>query len=398
MLPRIRIIAVFACIGIVIGIAPQVVRADSTNWGQEFLSMFRSNKSPAAQSEGATYTARTATPANTAKTTSAVSYHRLARMYADQNDKSNANTNFSLALQNASQHQVAGIAVDYAAFLTDCGDLRRAELMLRQALLQSPDNTEITGMLARCLIRQDKVTEGRRYFLSIGTEATANAEIAAIYREQGNTGMLVAVEQKWGSAHPEATRPAMVRPEAVQPVQPAPVLVAAASPRLAAAQPLPNIAIEQAVRTFPQPPLTTAVAPRTDVAREVASFVPPPAPAPVSKSEFFDNRVPIPVPKVAPLPATVATDSPSPAPAPALFALTPMPTQPAPAKLALTNPVRLVAAPVPAPVVPAAETKGPPQPATTIQPRRHYVVNAGTSTEFETLPPGVRSVAATVER
>jgi len=400
MFSCIRIIAVFVCFGIGIGIAPQVVQAN--NLGKEFLSMFRSNKSQTAQSE------RTSQTANTPNATSAVSYHRLAIKYAEQNEVGKANANYSLALQNATSRQYAGIAVDYATFLTNRGDLHRAELVLRQAITQFPEDAEFVRMLARCLIRQEKMVEGRRLFLSVGTEAEARAEMAAILQEQGNTGMLVAVEQKWGSARPEATRPvpAMVRPEAVpavqtdpvliaatsrpatvarpETVQPAPARVAAATPRLAAAPPLPN-----AVRA-PQPPLS--VASRADVApRNVVAVAATPAIPPVSRSEFFDNRVPIPVPKVTPLPVAIAANPPN--LAPALLAQTPIQAEPVRERLALTNPVRLAG--TPAPVAPEAE---PPKPATTIQPRRHYVVNAGTATGLEALLPGVRPVAAMVER
>jgi len=339
-------------------------------------------------------------------------------MYAEQNDRSKANTHFSLALQNASPQQVAGIAADYATFLTDWGDHRRAELMLRQALTQSPDDVELIRMLARCLIRQEKVTEGRRYLLSVGTVAEANAEIAMIYRDQGNIDMLVAVEQRWGSSpsgairpettSPEATKPvlAMARPEAVQPeaVRSAPVHVTAAAPKPVTAPPLPGV-----VRT-PQPPLPAAVAPRTnvppqDVAVLIAATPSAATPStatpstastvPVSRSEFFDSRVPIPVPNVTPLPAVIAANAPS--PAPALQALPSATTQPERGRPVLTNPVRFASAPVPV-TTPEAETKEPPKPAMTVQPRRHYVVNAGTSADLEALLPNVRPVAATVAR
>jgi len=130
----------------------------------------------------------------------------------------------------------------------------------------------------------------------------------------------------------------------------------------------------------------------------VAVVAATPVAAPVSKSEFFDSRVPIPVPKVTPLPAVIAAHSPSPAPAPFVRTPATMQTETMQTdreKITLTNPVRLSAAPVP--VTPEVETKEPPKPAMTIQPRRHYVVNAGTSTELEALLP-VRPVAAMVER
>ena len=371
MFLRIHVIAVFVCIGI--GIVPQFSLANSPNPGRDFLSIFRSNKSPAAKNEGVSNAA------------SATSYHRLARTYADQNAVDKANTNYSLALRNAAPRQVAGIAADYAAFLTDTGNLHRAELMLRQALSQSPDDTEIIRMLARCLVRQEKIAEGLRHFRSIGTEAEARAEIAAIYREQGNTEMLAVAEQRWGTARPEATRPepvrvaaaptprpATVRPETVGPEEPVRV---AAIPRPATALPFPGT-----VRTLP--PAPAVAVPREAVAIAAAPIVPP-----LSKSEFFDTRVPIPVPKSA-LPVMVAANSPRSAlPAPA-----PIATQQPQTRPVLANPVRLATAP--APTLPKANE--PPRPAVAIQPSRHYVVNAGTSTDLDSLLPIIRPATATV--
>ena len=408
MFSRAHIIVAFVCFGMGLGFATQVVRADSTNLGQEFLSLFRSNKSQAVQK-------------GTTGASSAASYHRLARTYAEQNDTERAKTNFSLALQNAAPQQVVSIAADYAAFLTDNGDLRNAELMLKQALNQSPNDAELVKMLARCLVRQDRIVEGRRYFLSVGTEAEAGAEIAAIYRQQGNTEMLVAVEQKWGAARPDAAkpttvrpeqgntdmlaaaeqkrevarpdaaRPATVRPEAMQPV---PVLIAA-TPR-----PATSPSLSGSVRALPQPPTPAVLTPRAAVApREVTVIAAAPVTIPVSKSEFFDNRVPIPVPRVVSLPVVIAADSPRPAQelsALAHVVTQPTPVQPAPERLVLTNPVRLAAAPSPGTF--ETEAKEPPRPAKVVQPRRHYVVNAGTSADLEAILPIIRPVAAAIAR
>ena len=358
------------------GIIPQHLLAHSPNPGRDLLSIFRSGKSPVPRNEGVS---------------NAASYHRLAKTFAEQNDVSRANTNFSLALRHATPRQVAGIVADYATFLTEIGDLRKAELMLRQALTQSPHDTEITRMLARCLVRQDRMIEGLRHFRAIGTEAEAKAEIAAIYLERGDAEKLAMAERKWGIERPDAVRPvpALIavapRPGPVS-VQPEPVLVATA-PRPVVAPPLPRAA------TQTLSPSRVPVTPRVEVVpTETVMIAAAPVSPPLSKSEFFDTRIPIPVPRTAPLPAMIATNSPK--PVPALSGPAPAAAHSLPERLVLTNPVRLAAAPLP--VLPAVNAKEPPKPTVAIQPRRHYVVNAGTSADLSTLLPDIRPAGATV--
>jgi len=408
MFSRVHIIAAFTCFWVGMGIAPQHAPAQAPNPSKDLLSMLRSGKSSAAKNDSVPNAA------------SAASYYRRAQTYAEQKDVNRANTNFSLALQNATPRQIASIAADYAAFLTDTGDLHRAELMLRQALAVSPGDTDITRMLARCLVRQDKMVEGLRYFKSIGTESEAKAEIAAIYLEQGNTDMLIAAERRWGAASPQearpstvrpepalvaaAPRPATVRPESARPATvrpeptPKPALVAttsrpepdliASAPRKAMAPPLPGKA-----DTLPLTQMITITAPRVEVApREVAFVAAAPVSPPLSKSEFFDNRVPIPVPGFAASPAGMVATSPKLAPA----VSTPAREQLAP-KSVLMNPIRLAAAPMPLPKkAEAAEAKeSSPKPAAPAQPRRHYVVNAGAS-DLSVFLPGIQPTVATV--
>jgi len=296
----------------------------------------------------------------------AESHYRLAKTYADKNDVARASVYYGLALKNAAPKQVAGIASDYAAFLSETGDLRKAELILRQALTQSPHSEELIRMLARCLVRQEKVVEGLRYFKSVCSETEAREEIAAIYREQGNSDMLLAIEQKWGSA------------------KQGPVLVATG--------PKPASALSTKVAT-PNPDSAT-VAPKPLVA--TATPV-----APSSKAEMFDTKIPIPVP--APLP--VAASSPRPAPAPTLpssqWATIASLSKPAPLPVAtltamekrtlvLEKTVELSAAPQP-----VLSERYLPKSEVVPQPRKHYVVNAASSADLDALFP-VKPVAATV--
>lgn len=372
MCPRVHFIAVFACIGLGMGV-PQFSLANSPHSGNDLFSAFRAGKSTAAKNEEI----------------SAMYCYRLAKTYAEQNDVDRANANFSLALQNAAPKQVAEIAADYAAFLMDTGDVRRAELLFRQTLSLSPDNTDIVRKLARCLVLQERTIEGLRYLKTIDTEAEARAEIAAIYREQGNTEMLIAVNRQWGAASPETVRPEAIRLEPALIAATPPTPMAAPRPRLATTAAEPESALIAATqRPAVAPPLPSAVralpsvpaaaVPRVNdvLGNAVAVIAATPAAPSLFKSKLFDSKVPIPVPQAAPSPVAA------------------QPALGKPEKLVLTNPIKLATAPKPIPS--AVGTKELSRPAVTIQPRRHYVVNAGTSTDLETLFPVIRPAAIAV--
>ena len=288
----------------------------------------------------------------------AESHHRLAKVYADRNDVERASAYFGLALKNAAPKQVAVIASDYAAFLLETGDLHKAELILRQALTQSPHNEELIRTLARCLVQQDKVIEGLRYFKSICSETEAREEIAAICRERGNADMLAAMEKKWGAATSE------------------PVFVAAT----------------------PKPALPTQAA--TTAKTLVAAATPVVSP---SKSDIFDTRIPIPVPKSVSSP--IATSSPRLAPSPPL----PPPQRVATAGLPQSAPLPVATLSVAKKRTPVSENpvklsavrqpvlseEYPPKPEVALQPRKHYVVNAAASADLDALFP-IKPVVATV--
>jgi len=396
MFARIRPFLILACIGI--GIAQQLSQATPPDSG--LVSLVRSYKD------------RVSRGGERVDTAASMSAHRLAKAYTEQNDVRKADTQFALALQNAPSKQVAAIAMDYATFLSDTGDLRKAELILRQALTQSPDNKELTRMLARCLVLQEKVIEGLRYFKTIYSDAEAKAEVAAIYREQGDSDTLAAVERRWGAAttKPESVKQGTVRPE---PTNQEPVLVAVTpkpatltptlTPRQIAppelimseqtATPPPRLIVkaETATPSKPSvvpvlPPASVKIAPKTTFPQTFVAATPI---EPLSKSEFFDTRVPIPVLRQAPLPV-VATQLPKSAPLPMLSsspkpAPVPMTGTPSSGKIALVNPVKLSATPVLSAKLPISSGA--------VHPRRHYIVNADTSESLDALFP-IRPVAA----
>ena len=362
-----RIIAVFVLVGI--GIAPQFATADSPHSRKDLLSMIRSYQSPVAKHEERTDGA------------SATPNHRLAKTYASQNDAGKANTHFGLALQNATAKQIPTIATDYATFLTETGDLRKAEIVLRQALTQVPNDTELTKKLARCLVLQDKMIEGLRYFKTVYSEAEAKAEIAAIYREQGDTDSLAVVEQRWGT--PKTARPEPVRSE--------PVLIAATPkpvvlPLIPKARPFPPPPTE-IVNTVPRTMRTPSQAPAVVASEEVAVIVAPPIEPPRSKPELYDTKIPMPTLNSAPQPVVATARLPKPAPTALVPKLpAPMPLTLTADQLVLENPVKLAMVPTP-PDAAHPEVMEPPRPTVITQPRKHYVVNANSSADLDALFP-----------
>ena len=383
MFTDIRIIVVLVCMGI--GFAPQFSWAIPPQSGKDFFSFFRSYQSPvvrntAAATDGAT----------------AASNHRMARIYADQNDIAKANTYFGLALNNATPRQVSMIASDYASFLLNTGDFPKAEVILRQALTQSPDDRDVIRMLAQCLVKQDRMTEGLRYFKSICSESEAREEIVAIYREQGNAEMLAAMERKWGTANPAPSRPEPFRTEPVliatapRPAMPQPATLPSSLPARTLTPPPAPAVVASVVRTLPPVPATETP---KNVTQEVPLLATRPAVVPL-QAEFFDTKVPIPVPRGTPLPTVAVNNPPKPVAAPVPILPAPIPVAQSAEKPALTNPVRLAIAPRPNQVF--SEEKEPPRPAVAIQPRRHYVANAGTSANLDILFP-IKPASATLQ-
>ena len=431
MLSRIHTLPLFVCLGL--GLVSQVSWASPPDLG--LSALFRPYKDRVSSSD------------ERADTASAAAAHRLAKTYAEQNDTRKANTQFTLALQNASLKQVTAIAIDYAAFLSETGDLRKAELILRQALAQSPDDKELIRMLARCLVLQEKMMEGLRYFKSIYSESEAKAEVAAIYREQGDTDTLAAVERKWGTsiAAPESVTQDSVlvaatpkaatlvsKPNAPpKPVTLMPRLTTIPEtmvPETAAALPA-TLITKSEVAAMPKPsampvlpPVLAAVVPNTAVPNTTVpntdvpmtrvhvpdSLVAVAPVAPLSKSEFFDSKVPIPVPRQAPIPMVAVSPQKSapipqkPAPLPMAAsppksslqpmltgspksAPVPMATYPATEKSDLINPVKLSVLPVLAEKLP--------KPA--IHTRKHYIVNVGAADNMDVLFP-IKPVAASL--
>jgi hypothetical protein len=294
--------------------------------------------------------------------------------------------------------------------------------MLRQALTQSPHDDQLKKTLARCLVLQDKVIEGMRYYKSVGSEVEGKEEIMAIYREKGNSEMIAAVEKKWGEPKSEPAR--------TEPVYSKPVYVAAIP------QPVfplvkvntPSPVVEEIPKPLPAPMLSAPTVIAQKVIAQKPLTLKPAAPKPfvasitpsepLAKSELFDTKIPIPVPRSAPV--TFAKNTPKPvAPVP--------PPLPAP-KYRVETKKWAKSTPLPANKLPAdilsveiqpksekrtfahanfAKLSAAPQPSLSSRytstsvvaprPRKHYIINTSASTDLDALFP-VKPVSATMEQ
>ena len=318
--PKIRTVVVLICV--CVWLTEPLAQANPPNPGSNLFSIFRFQNNSNARS-------------GSDRSTS-LSHHRLAKTLANQNDIDGANTSFTAALRYATPNQVPDIASDFATFLMETGDLHRAELILRQALTQSPDEEKFIKMLARCLVLQNRTIEGLRHFKSIYPETKAREQIAIIYQERGNAEMLLAIERQWGVTLPK--------------------------PNVTISEPVRIIATpSQMPRTLPQEASSISTTlPLAGVVQAAFSATPPtvpetikiamPAGAPHSRSEFFATKIPIPIPNTTHQP---------------LLADSPRPTQ-----------VFVPSQPV-------------------IQPRRHYVINAVASPDINTLFPVIPASSVT---
>ncbi|MDR0521588.1 MAG: tetratricopeptide repeat protein [Planctomycetaceae bacterium] len=296
----------------------------------------------------------------------AVPHHRLAKIYAETGNSERAESHFGLALKSAVPRQIPGISADFADFLIQREELHRAENILRQALPHAPRNEHIVIRLARCLVLQEKIMEGLRYFKMIYSDTEAKRQVAMIYREQGDTDMLAAIGRKWETARIDDI------------VSPAGRSV----PMLAAAPPVP------AFKTPPAAPMAPALREQVNLPFPKVQTTAPPLPIPIPQPVFASQ--PVVRPPAANQTAASQTASvryPKPAPQPAVIA-----------GLSAPNPLNLPMLPLEnlAKAAESEESDLPPvwerpKQKTAVsktyvsQSRRHYVVNAHSTEEINRL-------------
>jgi len=382
MFTHMRLLSV-ACVGL--GLVLSFLLTSSSAWGKDLFTTLRSYRIQAVKA------------AEEAETSggSAQSMRSLAKTHAEQKDSNKASTYFGHALKDAPPQQTPQIAADYAVFLLETGDLRKAELIIKQGLTQSPGDVELTRMLARCMVLQDRIIEGLRYFQSVSSDAEAKEAIAAIYREQGNTDMLAAVERKWGitgTPRPDvSSKPVLMAATPTHSPTSSPML----SPPVLPAKTTPSPAPALVTRSTPAVPSVEQTVPAvpSDVASATPTpTMPTPTTPPMGMSVLSSAKIPVPLPNVSSPPMTEIAKSATPAlTEPASKLVTPMPPagiRPVVEKREFANlaSVKLPAAPTP--VLAQSDTTLPARPETgMVKPRKHYVAEAGTSTDLDALFP-----------
>lgn len=142
--------------------------------------------------------------------TLAAPYHRLALISWKNRKAKESDIYFRYAIKYARGGNTPIIAGDYGLFLMEQGKFPQAEIVLRNALLQSPENKRILLYLGRCSIRQHKPIEALRYLTTAVGEERAYLEVASIYREQGDFELARNMEQRREEYLARSVRPNVV--------------------------------------------------------------------------------------------------------------------------------------------------------------------------------------------
>ncbi|MDR2705089.1 MAG: tetratricopeptide repeat protein, partial [Planctomycetaceae bacterium] len=128
--------------------------------------------------------------------TLAAPYHRLALIAWKQSEIRNAGIYFRYAMKYALGGNVPIIAGDFALFLMERNDLKQAEVILRNALINYPENNRLLYYLGRCTAHQNKPIEAIRYFSASVGEEQAYHEMALLYRQWGDFDRAKFLEDK----------------------------------------------------------------------------------------------------------------------------------------------------------------------------------------------------------
>jgi len=115
----------------------------------------------------------------------AAPYHRLALISWKDGNVPDTGIYFRYALNYALGGNLLIIGGDYAQFLMAKGDYAKAEVILRNALINDPENKRLLLYLGRCVALQKKHQESLRYLVAAVGRAQAYEELAAVYRQQG---------------------------------------------------------------------------------------------------------------------------------------------------------------------------------------------------------------------
>ncbi len=123
-------------------------------------------------------------------------YHRLALIAWKDGNVTDADIYFRYAINYALGGNLLIVGGDYAQFLMAKGDYAKAEIILRNALINDPENKRLLLYLGRCVALQKKHQESLRYLISAVGKAQAYQELAQVYRQQGDLGLARVAEEK----------------------------------------------------------------------------------------------------------------------------------------------------------------------------------------------------------
>ena len=136
----------------------------------------------------------------------AAPYHRLALISWKGGNIADAEIYFRYALNYALGGNLLIIGGDFSQFLMMKGEYAKAEIILRNALINDPENKRLLLYLGRCVAVQRKHQESLRYLVASVGRARAYQELAAVYRQQGDFELARVAEEK-RDEHLAAERP-----------------------------------------------------------------------------------------------------------------------------------------------------------------------------------------------
>lgn len=128
----------------------------------------------------------------------AAPYYRLAMIAQQNNETDSAETYFREAITYAIGRNRFIIADDFSVFLLKQNQIKDAEVVVRNIMIDYPEHPEFQRRLAQCLALQDRPIESLRYFTEVcgGNREKAYGELAQVYRSQNRIDMALVADAK----------------------------------------------------------------------------------------------------------------------------------------------------------------------------------------------------------
>jgi tetratricopeptide (TPR) repeat protein len=112
-------------------------------------------------------------------------YHRLAVVCWRQEKRDIAEGYFKRALSLSAWNSIQ-LTTDYALFLEECQKYRQSEVLMRNALVDNPNDARVQRLLGRSLAYQNRFQEALRYLIPAVGERGAAVEMAEICHKMGD--------------------------------------------------------------------------------------------------------------------------------------------------------------------------------------------------------------------